>query len=74
MIPRADVGMLIAIYSREARAPMIRASGEIERMNLRHRAALALVGWHLLEPPFKPSASFASDGKYDPVTDAPLSK
>jgi hypothetical protein len=43
-------------------------------MRFRPAAALALVGWHLLEPPFKASASFASNGKYDAVSEAPLSK
>jgi hypothetical protein len=39
-------------------------------VNLRHAAALALVGWYLIEPPF----SRLPNGQYDAQTDAPLSK
>jgi hypothetical protein len=39
-------------------------------MKLRHAAALALVGWYLLEPPFIK----LPNGKYDAQIDAPLGK
>jgi hypothetical protein len=39
-------------------------------MNLRHAAALALVGWYLIEPPF----TRLPNGLYDARTDAPLSE
>jgi hypothetical protein len=39
-------------------------------MKLRHAAALALMGWYLIDPPFVR----LPNGQYDAKTDAPLSE
>jgi len=45
-------------------------------MNLRHTAALALLGWYLLTPPIASVGSKwnSATKEYDPYTSAPLSQ
>ena len=55
----------------------IRASSKNRAMNLRHAAALALVGWYLMVPPFQrggvnldaPLRSWRLFGSYDTAND-----
>ncbi len=43
--------------------PEIHAQLREMRMNVRHAAALALVGWYLMTPPIQPGLSFRNTGR-----------